>query len=502
MCDIILYETVIITMLYRPLETNRLQDPINEKILQYGFKIQPFNENNPSSNFGWAYPTYFNRINLPKQGFKLHISATIINSSDIFDKIIPYLISKNIAFKIAASNLCLRKLNSNHFSYSQVGKFITIYPLSTEHALNLAEDIHERLKEFHGPKIPSDLQYQENSVVHYRYGCFYPDKKGILVSPSGEEFEDQRDPQKPIPDWIKNPFPIQNNKEDKESKLLADRYLLLKVISQRSKGGVFYALDLYDHVLKNPNPQTKQVILKEGRKHSEVEENGIDAYARIQWEYKILKRIQPLEIAPKPIELHEFNSGALLTMDFCGGKTLTEILLSQHPDQNQTLDYLRQTAQHIKNLHKNRIYFFDLSPSNILISEQNKVKLIDFEFCVTDNGLEPLNWSAGTPGFRPNTSKFVKEIKTIEELAIRRDIYALAMLSLAVTQPKWYRDMIDKKYNSIPDWGMSDYINLLPKPIQNILHNTRPEDFRFDSVNQIIQEIEQLQLVKINETNL
>ncbi|BDD39893.1 hypothetical protein GUT184_01570 [Streptococcus ruminantium] len=36
---------------------------------------------------------------LPEFGFKIHISGTIENYTDMYELVIPYLISKNVSFK-------------------------------------------------------------------------------------------------------------------------------------------------------------------------------------------------------------------------------------------------------------------------------------------------------------------------------------------------------------------------------------------------------------------
>ena len=61
----------------------------------------------------WAYPKNedLKAKDLPRQGFKIHISATILNALEIGNKILPTLLKNKISFKIARSLTTLQKLN-------------------------------------------------------------------------------------------------------------------------------------------------------------------------------------------------------------------------------------------------------------------------------------------------------------------------------------------------------------------------------------------------------
>jgi hypothetical protein len=78
----------------------------------------------------WRYSRTRSRDDL-FQGWKLHVSATILSARPIFRLIAPYLKRRNIWFKAPKSLVELHKLNSGIFyGFSQVGKFVTVYPQS------------------------------------------------------------------------------------------------------------------------------------------------------------------------------------------------------------------------------------------------------------------------------------------------------------------------------------------------------------------------------------
>src|SRR5262245_42283843 len=63
----------------------------------------------------------------PSQGWKLHVSATILSACSIFRAIAPYLKRRNISFKAPKSLAELQKINAGIFyPFSQVGKFVTV----------------------------------------------------------------------------------------------------------------------------------------------------------------------------------------------------------------------------------------------------------------------------------------------------------------------------------------------------------------------------------------
>jgi hypothetical protein len=65
----------------------------------------------------------------PPQGWKLHVSATVLSACAVLDAVAPLLRARTMLFKAPSSLAELKKLNCGLFySYSQIGKFITVYP--------------------------------------------------------------------------------------------------------------------------------------------------------------------------------------------------------------------------------------------------------------------------------------------------------------------------------------------------------------------------------------
>ncbi|MDR2781530.1 MAG: hypothetical protein LBB21_03715 [Holosporaceae bacterium] len=74
-------------------------------------------------------------------GWKLHVTATPLSAAKVARVVVPYLLSKNVKFKIlpTADVVCRFYFNARFGSwYSQYGKFITIYPASGEKGAEIA----------------------------------------------------------------------------------------------------------------------------------------------------------------------------------------------------------------------------------------------------------------------------------------------------------------------------------------------------------------------------
>jgi class IV lanthipeptide synthase len=127
--------------------------------------------------------------------------------------IAPYLKKRDTLFEATKSLTELQKLNAGIFyGFSQVGKFITIYPESTESALVMAEELHALTAGQPAPIVPYDNSLQGNSCVYYRYGGFskldviFRNNKVPAISRSdGKLVRDLRRPGGAVPPWLTDP---------------------------------------------------------------------------------------------------------------------------------------------------------------------------------------------------------------------------------------------------------------------------------------------------------
>src|SRR3954452_1856947 len=127
---------------------------------------------------------------LPPQGWKLHVSATILSAAAVLDAVAPVLHRRAAFFKAPKSLLELRKLNCGLFyGFSQVGKFLTVYPSSDDEGCGLARELDAATRRFEAPAIPFELPIADGSSVFTRYGLFTSHGEGMLSlirAPNGE----------------------------------------------------------------------------------------------------------------------------------------------------------------------------------------------------------------------------------------------------------------------------------------------------------------------------
>ncbi len=231
----------------------------------------------------------------PEQGWKLHITATILTANSILTRIGPMLRRRRVLFKAPRTLLELSNINSGFYSeFSQVGKFITVYPRDSEEAAFLAAKLDQMVPSFSGPAVPYDIQLHLNSSIYYRYGAFNRldikhrngTKSAAIRNGKGRLIPDLRAPGFAKPKWLDDPFSHLKviKKSRPESNPLKTTILAYEAISQRGKGGVYRALDV------SANP-IRRCILKEGRKNGETGWDGRDGCWRVKHEGQVLSSL-------------------------------------------------------------------------------------------------------------------------------------------------------------------------------------------------------------------
>lgn len=267
---------------------------------------------------------------LPKQGWKLHISATLLLAPVVLKRCLPLLLKEKMHFKIVSTISLLNKINQGKFGLSQMGKFITVYPKSDKHAVKLAKLLDSVAKGLEGPIILSDRSFRTNSLVHYRYGSFLVSKDSTIgnfyiIGPSGKKIEDKRGIYYNPPDWVVDPFASvsRDATQQQEPRLFGSKFLILACLYQGAGGGVYRALDL------KSSEKPQQVVLKEARKHAAEDLLGRDARKRLEHEASILKKLSGLKPAPKFYELFGVDENLYLSMEYILGRSLEHFMKDQ-----------------------------------------------------------------------------------------------------------------------------------------------------------------------------
>lgn len=373
-------------------ESIECHQPVSDELLKEVKNFLP-NEWNIKKEKLWYYASPPSIIHIPLQGWKIHISATILTAKEILKRVVPILIEKITSFKFVVDLDILKFINSKNSNRASSGKFITIYPETEERFKEILEKIYSKTKDLKGPYILSDRPYKDSRIVFYRYGGFYfqyhlniyGEKIPVIKLQNGEIIPDQRVPYFYLPEGINDPFQ-EKEPEYEEKVLLKDRYLVGNPIIFSNKGGVY----------KGEDTKMKQkVVIKESRPFVDSNEKGIDAIDILEKEYKILKKLEDTGFTPRSIDFFKEWEHYFLVEEFVEGVHLTSyraiegigLLLRK----NLTPEILKKfcsnlyniiinLAKMIKSIHERGIIIGDLSPANILINVDTlEQKIIDFE---------------------------------------------------------------------------------------------------------------------------
>jgi tRNA A-37 threonylcarbamoyl transferase component Bud32 len=358
--------------------------------------------------------------NDPTQGWKLHVSATILSASALLERAGPILRASGARYKVPLSLLSLKRLNCGLFyGYSQIGKALTIYPRSSGEACEIAFAVHEATVGLPGPEVPFEHRCFARGGVYRRYGSFESlftegaEPRPAIRGPGGVLEEDRRDQN---PAWAP-PDPFAPLKERRRGKL-ATAFRAYSALSQRGKGGVYRAIDVRTGV--------RPCIVKEGRRYGEVDWDGTDGRHRVEHEADVLRELTAAEIpAPTVLALFRERADAYLVLEAIDGRTLHEVALQADTKLSMmdALGFARQCAELLARIHDLGWVWRDCKPTNLLI-DSGTLRPLDFEGAIAMGSDPQLPW--GSAGFVPPEWRDADEGR--HPVLPSQDLYALGAL--------------------------------------------------------------------------
>jgi hypothetical protein len=377
----------------------------------------------------WRYSRVRSPLD-PDQGWKLHVSATVLNANRVLERVGTELRSRGVLFKAPASLRELNKLSSGLFyGYTQVGKFLTIYPRTGEEAVSLAELLHGLTRGMAAPAVPFDLRYRKDGCVYYRYGAFTHQeiRNGdgtstlALRDPAGRLVPDSRESWGSKPEWVSDPFAGARDADEPATAVspLKTTYRVFRALQQRGKGGVYQAVDLS---VKPP----RLCILKEGRRHGEPWWDGRDGYWRVKDERKNLRVLRAAGIeVPCVYSSFEVEGHFYLVTEFVEGYSLDDLLgrRQRRLPVRRALQLARQVCNLVARMHKAGWVWRDCKPSNLLVTRGGTLRPLDFEGACRRGRRNPLPWV--TPSFAPPEVLGDAPARAGES----EDLYALGVLT-------------------------------------------------------------------------
>ncbi|MFJ3207167.1 class III lanthionine synthetase LanKC [Streptomyces flaveolus] len=372
---------------------------------------------------------------LPAQGWKIHVSACLDNAESVLERVRRHCLEHGVAFKFVPSRYLLHQRNAKYADRAGSGKFITVYPADEERFERLAGELSDLLAGEPGPHILSDLRLGDGPV-HVRYGSFTRrncyDEDGELrpavADPDGVLVPDLRGPVFRVPDWVSVPEFLRPHLDARATVTLADiPYTVESALHFSNGGGVYRARDTRTGEL---------VVLKEGRPHAGLAADGADAVARLERERRALQRLSGLDCTPEVRDAFTVGEHHFLVLEHLDGKPLNTFFARRHPlieadpDEGRLAEYTEwaldihaQVERAVTQVHERGVVFNDLHLFNIMVRDDGRVALLDFE--AAHHVDEPGRQTVAHPGFVAPPGRRGPAV----------DRYALACLRLALFLP-------------------------------------------------------------------
>ncbi|MFF7866165.1 class III lanthionine synthetase LanKC [Streptomyces qaidamensis] len=371
----------------------------------------------------------------PAQGWKVHASGCRDNAEKILDAIHTFCVPRGIPFKFLRGQHILQLRNMKYASRGASGKLVTVYPADEQELREVLEGVEALVGGEPGPYILSDLRFNQGPL-YVRYGGFVErhvvSEKGVLEPaierPDGTLVPDRRLPGFHVPEWVTLPEFLQPHAEARRAESLADLpYTVRRPVHFSNGGGVYIAED---------TRTGQEVVLKEARPHAGLTADGRDAVSRLQWERDVLERLAGVDAVPAVLGYFTVGDHHFLAQELVEGQPLSKFFGLKYPetgpraDPVEIADYTewamgvcRAVEDAVASVHARGIVFGDLHPYNILVADDGRVGLIDFEVAApADSGATRM---LGHPAYAAPRDR--------EGFAA--DTYALACIKLAVFLP-------------------------------------------------------------------
>ncbi|WP_213948996.1 class III lanthionine synthetase LanKC [Luteibacter sp. dw_328] len=385
----------------------------------------------------WVHCRPANAV-LPTQGWKIHISSIASTAHIVLSVATAVLAESGTAFKFAADQGMLAAINGKRWPRSGSGKFITVYPRNVDDFRQVMANLHAALSGYIGPYVLTDRRYDDSRVLHYRYGGIVSDfrvspggrHEWLLRRPDDAVEPDDRLPRFRLSDWLRDPFGTAAPTEPAPSVLLGGgRYRVHEALAFSSAGGVYLADDLHEG---------RRVVIKEARPYVGYGETAKD---NLRKEFRLLRRLASLGIAPQPIACFEEGEHGFLVEEYLRGPTLRSWLGKRYPwlktraTRDDVAGFLTDVvavfgrlADAIQRVHAVGVSLGDLSFHNIIVDATGEIRLIDLEAAV-EHGLDaPMPFR--TPGFASGDP-----LPKDHEAAVSEDRYAFGANLLAAMIP-------------------------------------------------------------------
>jgi tRNA A-37 threonylcarbamoyl transferase component Bud32 len=426
-----------------------------------------------SSSETWMYYAP-NDCKIPAQGWKIHISSSLADAERVLDATWEYCIPRGIAFKFLRNKPVMVMINSKSAFRGSSGKLVTIYPQDEAQLELMLKELDGILRGVEGPYILSDLRFAEGPLFT-RYGGFIEqhclDEAGnrvlALGDGNGELVPDVRGAVFAIPSWITLPEFLRPHLEARNSVSVEDiPYEIQSVLQFSNGGGVYLGID---------KRTGRTVVLKEGRPYAGLDVAGRDAVTRIKHERDVLSRLADLDVVPALLDYFELGDHHFLVEEFVDGNPLQRKLVHRfpltHPDPSPetlaeyaewALTMIDKVETAVAAMHERGVVFGDLHPMNILVTEDERLVLIDFE--VASLAKDEESAKLGHPAYQAPQDRRGTDIDNYALACLRLTMFApqtTILLGLHSGKAQQLADLVTRYFPTVPKATVADAVRTI-----------------------------------------
>ncbi|XP_010142052.1 PREDICTED: hormonally up-regulated neu tumor-associated kinase [Buceros rhinoceros silvestris] len=171
------------------------------------------------------------------------------------------------------------------------------------------------------------------------------------------------------------------------------------------------------------------------------------------------------------LDILETENSYYLVMELCpGGNLMHKIYEKKRLEEHEARKYIRQLILAVEHLHRAGVVHRDLKIENLLLDEDNNIKLIDFGLsnCAGILGYsDPFSTQCGSPAYAaPELLARKKYGPKIDVWSIGVNMYAMLTGTLPFTVEPFslralYQKMVDKEMNPFPTQLSTAAVNFL-----------------------------------------
>lgn len=374
-------------------------------------------------------------VELPPQGWKIHVSVTLDHAQDVLTAVWDHCVSRWIAFEFLRSADGVLRANAQYADRGSSGRFITLYPADETALEAVLTELGALLRGRPGPYVLSDLRWG-TGPLYVSYGgfgsrtCVSPDGEIVpaIADAAGRLVPDVRGPSFRVPEWVTLPRFLEPHLAARYTATGAEPPYRIEDAVRFSNGGGLYT--------GRDTRTGRRVVLKEARPYAGLTRDGADAVTRQRREVETLRRLRGLDCVPALLDHFELGEHHFLVEEFIEGQTLDSLFVDQYPlvlprahvthtggYTSWALDMLDEVEQAVAAVHGRGVIIGDLRSDNMLVRPDGRVVLTDFEGVADAAGRGRQRLAA--PGLAAPAGRTGVDI----------DHYALACLRLSLFMP-------------------------------------------------------------------